>query len=187
MPLLDLVRYAAFVIFAASAVVAVAAWAVRSRRVNPFGRTGRALRGLTDPVLRPVEHWLVRNGGNPQNAGWWLFAVALVGGIIVVSLVGWLAGQLAFASRFATSGRGAFKLLVYYAGQLVLLALIVRVFASWFGAFRYTWWMRPFYFLTDWVIEPLRKVVPTFGMFDITPIIAWLALQIVLSWLMRIL
>jgi uncharacterized protein YggT (Ycf19 family) len=36
--------------------------------------------------------------------------------------------------------------------------------------------MRPFYWLTDWIVEPLRRIVPQVGRFDLTPIIAWLAL-----------
>jgi len=65
--------------------------------------------------------------------------------------------------------------------------LIVRVIASWFGAFRFSPWMRPVYFLTDWIITPLRRVIPPLGMIDITPLVAWIALRIVLSWLMRML
>jgi len=184
---LEVVRYTAFLIFIMGSGVAVAAWAVQSGRVNQFRPLGRALRGLTDPILRPVERWLVRSGGNPQNAGWWILGVALAGGIVVVSLAGWLAGQLALASVAATSGRGVLRLLVYYAGQLVMLAIIIRVIGSWVGVGRYHPWMRPAYFLTDWLIEPLRKIVPAFGMLDITPIIAWFAIQIVLRWLMTVL
>jgi uncharacterized protein YggT (Ycf19 family) len=46
--------------------------------------------------------------------------------------------------------------------------------------------MRPVYFLTDWVIKPLRRVIPPLGMIDITPLVAWIALRIVLSWLVRV-
>jgi len=183
----SVLRYAVFLVFLASAGVAVAAWAVRTRQLNPFGTPGRTLRKLTDPIVEPVERWLVRNGGNPQNAGWWIFGIALLGGILLLSAAGWLAGQLSLVWAMGGSGSGALKLLVYYAGQLVLLALIVRVIASWFGTFQYSRWMRPAYLLTDWAIQPLRKVVPPIGMIDITPLIAWFAIRFVLSWLMTIL
>jgi uncharacterized protein YggT (Ycf19 family) len=51
--------------------------------------------------------------------------------------------------------------------------------ASWFGAFLYSRWMRPAYILTDWIVEPLRRVVPSMGPFDITILVAWLALMLI--------
>ncbi len=186
MPLAFL-RYTVFGIFALSALVAVAGWAVRTRRINPFGATGRFLRNATDPILVPLERWVVRRGGNPQAAGWWLFGITLVGGIVVISVAQWLAGQVLLAGAAATSGRGLIRLSVYYAGQLVMLALIVRVIGSWFGVGRYTRWMRPAYVLTDWIVEPLRRIIPPLGMFDITPLVAWFALSFLLRWLLALL
>src|SRR2546426_493023 len=56
------VRYGVFSLFVLSALVALASWLVRTRRLSPFGPVGRALRGATEPVLRPVERRLVRLG-----------------------------------------------------------------------------------------------------------------------------
>src|SRR5881628_27385 len=64
------VRYGVFSLFVLSALVALASWLVRTKRLSPFGPVGRALRGATEPVLRPVERRLVRLGGNPVHAGW---------------------------------------------------------------------------------------------------------------------
>src|SRR5436189_191416 len=61
------VRYGVFSLFVLSALVAPASWLVRTRRLSPFGPVGRALRGATEPVLRPVERRLVRLGGNPAS------------------------------------------------------------------------------------------------------------------------
>jgi len=184
---MDILRYTVFAAFVGAAAVAVGGWALRTRRLNPFSPVGRALRGLTDPVLKPIEHRLVRSGGNPVNAGWWLFGMTVVGGIVVVSLAQWIAGQVAMMHYAATSGSGLLKVVVYYAGQLLQLAIIVRVFGSWFGVGRFTRWMRPAYVLTDWLIEPLRKIIPPAGMFDVTPIVAWFVVVIVLRVLMGIL
>src|SRR5881628_1240818 len=74
------VRYGVFSLFVLSALVALASWLVRTKRLSPFGPVGRALRGATEPVLRPVERRLVRLGGNPVHAGWWLVVVVAAGG-----------------------------------------------------------------------------------------------------------
>ena len=184
---LEVLRYTVLAALAATAVIAVGAWAVRTRRISPFGGAARLIRSLTDPIIDPTERWVHRRGGNPQNAPWWLLGVVVVAGILLITVTQWLVVQFARASFAANAGpRGILRLAVYYAGQLVLIALIVRVIASWFGAFRFSPWMRPVYFLTDWVIKPLRRVIPPLGMIDITPLVAWIALRIVLSWLVRV-
>src|SRR5439155_3454 len=79
MPELQLaLRYVVFAAFAASALVALASWLVRTRRISPFGALGRTLRSASDPLIRPVETRLVRAGGNPAHAGWWLVVAVAV-------------------------------------------------------------------------------------------------------------
>jgi YggT family protein len=180
-------RYAVFAVVFASAAIALAGWAVRTRRVNPFSALGRGLRSLSEPFVRPMEQALVKRGGNPQNAAWWIFGIALIGGIILIALANGIANQLAVAGMIGGGARGILRTVVYFAGRLLLLALIVRIVASWFGQFRYSRWIRPFYLLTDWIVEPLRKIIPPLGMFDLSPLVAWILIQIVLSQLMRIL
>ena len=187
MLILSLVRGLAFGLFLVSGFVAIGSWAVMTRRINPFSSPGQVIRRLTDPVLEPVEHWLRTRGRNPRNAGWWILGVSVVGGILLITLTEWVLVQ---ATRMAMAGqagpRGVLRLFVYYAGQLVIIALIVRVIGSWFGKGRFNRWMRPAYRLTDWVVEPLRKIVPPIGMIDITPLVAWVLLQIGLALVLRI-
>lgn len=175
---LDVLRYAVFAVVAGAAIIAFGSWAARTRRMNPFSTTGQLLRRVSDPVLAPLETWLHRRGGNPQNAGWWLLGVSIVGGILLVTLAEWLVVLGARVSGAAARGpRGILRLAVYYAGQLVIVALIARVIGSWFGVGRYNRWMRPAYRLTDWLVEPLRRIVPPFGMIDASPLVAFLLLQ----------
>src|SRR5205809_7162398 len=84
------VRYGVFSLFVLSALVALASWLVRTKRLSPFGPVGRALRGATEPVLRPVERRLVRLGGNPVHAGWWLVVAVAEGGRLLPALTGWV-------------------------------------------------------------------------------------------------
>src|SRR5207245_11760129 len=83
------VRYGVFSLFVLSALVALASWLVRTRRLSPFGPVGRALRGATEPVLRPVQRRLVRRGGNPVHAGWWVVVVVAAAGVLLVCARDW--------------------------------------------------------------------------------------------------
>src|SRR5256885_8638103 len=85
-------RYVVFAVFAASVLVALASWLVRTRRISPFGVLGRALRTASDPLIRPIETRLVRAGGNPVHAGWWLAVGVAAAGVLLITLLDWLGG-----------------------------------------------------------------------------------------------
>lgn len=171
-------RYTVFGLVALSALIALGSWLIRTRRVSPFSAVGRALRAVTDPVMRPVERRLVRMGGNPTHAGGWLIVISAVLGIVVISLAGWLASTFETARRAAQAGpKGTLSLIVELLYNILFFALIVRVIAAWFGVFRYSKWIRPAYLLTDWLVEPIRRIVPPLGAMDVSPIVAWLVLM----------
>ena len=140
---------------------------------------GRTLRSATDPIIRPVERRLVRMGGNPTHAGGWLVVLTAVAGILLLSLAGWLVGTFETARATASGGpRGTVILIVDLAYRILFAALIVRVIASWFGMFRYSKWIRPFYILTDWIVEPIRRIVPALGAIDLSPLVAMIVLSV---------
>ena len=181
-----LLRYAVLAGAGAAVLGAFAALAVQTRKIGPFGLAARTIRTLTDPLLLPIERRLLRSGGNPQSAPWWLIGIAVVGGIVVITAVEWLVTQLVTVQAAAGSGSGyLFRLVVDWTFNLVMLALVVRILGSWVGASRFSRWMRPFVFLTEWMLAPLRRVVPPFGIFDITPLIAWFLLQLARSYVLR--
>lgn len=188
MTVYDGLRLLVLAVAAGTALLALGSWAVTTRRLNPFGRPARVVRRLSDPVVVPVERWLVARGRNPQSAPWWLLGLVIVGGIVVLTVAGWLIDTTARLIAASQSGpRSIARLLVYLAVQVVLFSLIARVIGSWFGAGRYHRLLRPAYRLTDWIVEPLRRFIPPMGMIDITPLAAWLLLQILLSLVLRVL
>src|SRR2546428_11153644 len=101
-----ILRILVFATFCLAALVALAGWLVRTRRVSPFGGLGRTLRSVTDPVLRPVETRLVRLGGNPVHAGWWLGVLVAVAGVLLLSLLDWLLPPAPPVFPAATRGPG---------------------------------------------------------------------------------
>ncbi|MEP6590295.1 MAG: YggT family protein [Gemmatimonadota bacterium] len=164
--------------FVLAVVVALTHWAVRREKLQPFGFWPRFVRGWSDPLLRPIEQRLVRAGGNPQSAPAWLLGIAVLGGLVLVSLVRWLLGFiLGMVALAANPGGLLAPTLVAYTFSLLIAALIIRVIGSWFGIGPHNKFMRICYVLTDWLVEPLQRVLPTMGPFDFSPIVAYFILS----------
>jgi YggT family protein len=176
-------RTAFFAIAVALAVVALVDWLVRTRRVGPFSPVARFFRQTVDPLMAPVERRVVRAGGLPTAAPWWSLAAVVVAGIIVLSVLSFLRGQLVFlALALAEGGRGVFILLVAWTFGILQIALLVRVVSSWVRVSPYSPWVRWAYVLTEPLLRPLRQFIPPIGgMIDITPIIAYFILRLIES------
>lgn len=186
--MLAVARYVVFGTFCVALLAAVGSWLVRTRRLSPFGWPGRTLRALTDPIVRPVEVRLVRAGGNPVNAGWWLVVGVMIVGVLLLSLLGWVASSARNLADEITDGPEDFlEAIVNLTYDVLIVAVIVRVVASWFGWFRYNRWMRPAYWLTDWIINPIRRLMPPAATFDLSPLVAWVVLWLMKSFILRVL
>src|SRR5439155_11386015 len=142
-------RYVVFAVFCVAVLVALAGWLVRTRRVSPFGALGRGLRSLSEPFTGPIERRLVRAGGNPVQAGWWLVIGVAVVGVLLLSLLEWLARVgVEFSGAASLGARAIAALAIVLAYDILFVALLTRVIGSWIGMFRYSKWMRPAYILT---------------------------------------
>ncbi|MHB1328802.1 MAG: YggT family protein [Gemmatimonadales bacterium] len=187
--LIDLiVRAVALSTVGLAAVVAATHWAVRSRRIAPLGAWSKTVRSLSDPMLRPLERQLVRRGGNPQDASLWLVGIAVVVGLALIWVFRGLV-QLVF-SFLALRDATPLMLLrvgVDWAITLIIAALFVRFIGTWFGLGSTHRWMRPFYWLTEWIIAPIRRRLPSFGIIDASPIVAYLALLLLRALLFQLL
>ena len=181
-------RGLALAALAFSSLVALTFYLVRSRRIGPFGAWPRAVRRIADPILLPIEHRLSRAGRNPQDAPLWLFGFAVAGGLLLISLTDWLISFASSARVAAGSGPGgmaAFAVNVVF--TLLIAALIVRVVASWFGVGVYNRHFRPVILLTEWLVAPIRRVLPPKGMIDFSPMVAWLVLVLARALLLSLL
>lgn len=161
------------------AVVCVVDWAVRTRRISPFSGVARFFRGRVDPLMAPVERVIVRSGGVPSTAPWWSLVALALFGVLLLSLLQFAHGILtqAMFAYYAPSTIGI--TLASWGFGILRLALLVRVISSWLPISPYSRWIRWSYVLTNWMIAPLQRVVPRIGMIDITPIVAWILLNIV--------
>lgn len=183
--LLLLTQIVRTVVFATVVLVSIAfllAWLVRTRRMNPFNPLARSIRTSVDPMLAPLERRIVSAGGLPSAAPLWGIAAVVILGILVVSGFNFLAGTIATLLIAAASGpAGLFLVLVRATFGLLKLAIIVVVIVSWLPISPLSPWVRWAFAISEPVMRPLRQIVPRVGMFDITPIVAYFALD-VLEW-----
>lgn len=182
------VRYVVVAALAYAAIVALTHWAVRRRTIGPFGAWPRFVRRISDPILLPLERRVIRLGGSPQDAPLWLLGGVIVVGLILVSLVRWLVGMAFGMATLAGAGpRAWLQVAIGALFSLLMAAILVRVIASWFGISPYSRWMRPVMVLTDWLIDPIRRLMPPVGMIDLSPMVAWLLLWIARGVVLRML
>jgi len=187
--LLGVLRVVIFVIAAVALVVFTVDWLVRTRRVSPFGAVARFFRRVIDPLIVPVERRVVRAGGLPASAPWWALVVIVLGGLVLLALLEFIRGQLAFAAAAGGVGaRGVIGVIITWTFGILQIALIIRVISSWVRISEYSRWIRWTIPLTEWLLRPLRRLIPPIGgMIDLSPLIAFFVLVIAKSLLLSIL
>ena len=166
----------------ATGTAAATHWAVRQGHLQPFGPWSRWVRWWSDPLLRPVERTLVRMGRNPQDGPLWLLGGSVLFGILLLTFTRWL---LQFVATVRVVGQAGPRAVAHFAVDglfsLLMLALIIRVVSTWFGATRFSSLVRVAYGLTDWLVLPIRRLMPTLGPFDLSPLIGYLVLIVLRS------
>jgi len=169
------------VVFAA---ICVLDWAVRTRKISPFNAIARFCRSTVDPIIAPVERSVVRAGGTPAAAPLWALAVIVIGGILLLTLLDMV--RLEVVKTIIASNQGAagiYHLLVSWTFTILKTAIVVRVISSWLPISPYSKWVRWSYQLSEPMLAPLRRFVPVLGGLDITPILAYILLSIIESFL----
>ena len=169
------------------AVICVVDWAVRTRKISPFNAVARFFRSSVDPFIAPVERKVVRAGGTPASAPLWALVAVVIGGIIVISILDFIRAEVVRATYYSTQGSaGIYRLLVSWTFNILKIALLVRVVSSWLPVSPYSRWISWSFRLTEPILAPLRRIVPTLGAFDITPIIAYFLLGFIQSFLLTL-
>ena len=180
-------RYLVFAIFASATVVAGTSWAIRHGHLSPFNPFAKAVRRLSPPLLRPFERSLHRGGGNPANAPYVFFWVAVLGGLLMLGVVQWLVAMVYTLLGSAAAGpRVLVRFVVNLIFSILMISIFIRVIGSWFGASPYSRFMRVVHGLTDWLLDPLRRVIPPIGMIDISPMVAYLMLLLARGFVMSL-
>jgi YggT family protein len=162
-------------------------WAVRTRKISPFNAVARFCRSTVDPIIAPIERRVVRAGGTPAAAPLWALVAVVIGGILLLTLIDIIRLEVVKSIIASSEGSaGIFQLLVRWTFTILKLAIVVRVISSWLPISPYSAWVRWSYLLSEPVLQPLRRVIPVLGGLDISPIVAYILLNIVESLLFRL-
>ena len=175
---LDVVSRGLFILAGVAGAICLVDWAIRTRRISPFSGTARFFRRRVDPLLEPIETMVVRRGGMPAQAPFYAFMAVVVLGIVLITVLRLLYG-VAMQVTVGVSSPGRFAMmLIGWGFDFLTFALIVRVISSWLPVSPYSKWIRWSYVCTEWILAPLRRVIPAFSGIDITPIVAYLILRV---------
>jgi YggT family protein len=181
-------------LIAGGVLVTIAAvdWGVRTRRINPFSGVARFMRTRVEPRLAGIERQVMRAGGHQSTTPWWALVAYVVGGVLLLAGADLLT-SLVRDAVVATSmgGAGILLLVVRWTFGFLQFALLVRVIASWFPSLAMRRWVSWSFGATEWMLRPLRRLLPSIGVIDITPIVAyfalWLAEKVVMTVLVSLL
>lgn len=147
--------------------------------MNPFNRSAITIRQFSDPLVNPVRRILISYGLDQKLAPFVTILIAI--------LIGWLLLELASSMVFTARGvltslqRGALRPLIGYLlfGVLAVYSMLIvaRIILGW-GMSYGNRIMRFLVRVTEPVLGPFRRIIPPLGMFDISPIIVLLILQL---------
>lgn len=154
--------------------------------VNPFTWHARNVRRATDPVIFPVRRLLVGVRLDPAIAPFIVVVMLIVILVFIVQFAGsvlsTVAGILFVLANRRPGAAAAIAgyLLLGFLG-LYTLAIFARIIFLWLGGDYGNRLARFLTRITEPLLGPLRRLTPTVGMFDISPIIAFVILWILQS------
>jgi len=179
----SLIRWAVIATIVAAILLVILRSIFNYIDVNPFTWHARNVRRATDPVIMPVRRMLMGFRLDPKVAPFILIIMLIVIGYLIVQIAGTLLNTIAgifFAvnERKAGAPIGIAGYLLFGFLGLYTLAIFVRIVMSWFGTSYANPLMRFLIRLTEPLLGPLRRMLPTVGMFDVSPIVAFLIVWI---------
>lgn len=159
--------------------------------LNPFGWMHRTVRRLTDWIVAPMRGGLRGFGVDPKFAPLVAILIVILLGYFAVSLVSTIATTIVGILLGIQNGAPVWILgfILYGLLSIYSLMILVRIVFSWGGVSYGNRLMRFLVDTTEPLLGPLRRVIPPFGMWDISPIVAfliiWLFQQAIAGTLLR--
>jgi len=165
--------------------IALVDWAVRTRRISPFSGVARFMRMRIEPRIAGIERQVARARGHHSSTPWWALVAYIVAALLLLAAFDLLISLLEEVMVASSLGSGGMLLLlVRWTFAFLRFALLVRIIASWLPALSGRRWISWSVGATEWMLRPLRRVIPSFGVIDVTPIVAYFALRVA-QWLVE--
>ena len=148
--------------------------------LNPFSWSSLTIRRLTDPFIAPVRRALMRYGVDPKYAPLVMILLTILLGWFAITLIHGLANTIAGLIFGLTSGRvvALVGYVIYGLVSIYIMLVFVRIILSYTTLGYGNRVMRFLMNVTEPLLGPLRRIVPTVGMFDISPLVAFVILWI---------
>jgi YggT family protein len=162
--------------------------------VNPFTWHARNVRRVTDPVILPARRMLVALRLDPMVAPFIVVILLILILVLLVQFAGNVLNMVAgilyvVANRRPGAPAAIVGYLLFGLLGLYTLAIFGRIIFSWVGAGYANRLARFLIQVTEPLLAPVRRLVPTVGMFDISPLVAffilWIAQSIVAAVLLH--
>jgi len=148
---------------------------------NPFSWSAVMLRRATEPVISPARRMLLGFRLDPKVAPFIVVILIIVAGYLVIQIAGTVLNTIAgivdaVSSRQLSTPVAIGGYLLYGFLGLYTLVIFVRIIFSFVAVSYGNPLMRFLYRTTEPLLGPLRRMVPPLGMFDLSPIVAFIIL-----------
>lgn len=144
--------------------------------LNPFSRPVLMVRGVTDPFINPVRRSLLNFGFSPNMAPLVTILIIILVGWLAMRLAGDVLGTIYGMMVYARAGKmvAVVGALLYGFLSVYSMLILIRIIFSWGMVGLRNPVMRFLVRATDPLLVPLRRIIPPLGVFDISPIVAFL-------------
>ncbi|HEX8475003.1 MAG TPA: YggT family protein [Pyrinomonadaceae bacterium] len=172
--------YAVVTVITAVIVLMLARFILNYADVNPFSRPVLLIRSLTDRFVNPVRRALMGFGIQPNGAPLVVVLLTILLGYFALELAASLLNTAAGILLSLTRGGviALFGYLLYGLLSLYSLFIFIRIIFSWGQVSYANPLMRFLARVTDPILVPLRQMIPPLGMFDISPIVAFIIIRL---------
>lgn len=150
---------------------------------NPFKWSVRTVGRLTDPVINSVRRMLIGFRIDPRVAPFVAVVLIIVFGYLMFMLaeniLNTVAGILYALSRpWAGAPAAIIGYVIFGFLGLYTLMIFLRILFSYLTTGFGNRWVRFLFRSTEPLLAPLRRMIPAVGMFDVSPIVAFVILYL---------
>ncbi|MFL6255125.1 MAG: YggT family protein [Pyrinomonadaceae bacterium] len=174
-----------FVFYAIATVILVVIVLMLARLIlnkadlNPFSRPVIMVRRWTDPMVNPVRRPLVQAGLSPNVTPLVVILIAILLGYFATRFIGTVLYTVRGLLKSMTVGDPISFVGYIIFGTLAMYSLMIfaRIIISW-GVGPHNRLLHLLIRITEPLMGPFRRIIPPLGVFDVSPIVVLLLLDL---------